>query len=484
MAHKVMRNSDTILSTAVGLALFYTWLVSHVRLFSLEIEASVASHPITSHELFGIINAILLFTLFILYLKKRFVPAGKAYLAFIGLALISGYALGELADLRVLPSLPQAVVVILYCLLTNAGMSLFSLEWIRLLGSLGSRTSLPILIGASAIAAGILAVLTRSPFFEVSFIILIFPLGSLAILVRRLSDKHIPQDYGKDSSLRIPYRLLATVFISDCAYGAIEVLTTYSGLNNNLLVYGIGYAGTAILLLVTALYLRFDFNSLIYRIAFITMAVGCVLFALPEALLQTTGIYVNQVGYRFMLALIWILSVWLIDQCKLSANWVFPVVTSIAFVGQFVGGSFSHATAALMGYSEGGLVVCLILAILLPGSALFLLDIRNLQTGWGFNRPIDRPTTPDERFDFACASLAEKYRLTPREAEVFALIAKGYSRAYISERLVLSKETVKSYANKMYAKVGVHTRQDIIELVDKQITENARDEKDTTHSIV
>lgn len=82
------------------------------------------------------------------------------------------------------------------------------------------------------------------------------------------------------------------------------------------------------------------------------------------------------------------------------------------------------------------------------------------------------------------ALLFEKYRLTPREAEVFALIAKGYSRAYISERLVLSKETVKSYANKMYAKVGVHTRQDIIELVDKQITENARDEKDTTHSIV
>ena len=61
--------------------------------------------------------------------------------------------------------------------------------------------------------------------------------------------------------------------------------------------------------------------------------------------------------------------------------------------------------------------------------------------------------------------MACEYGLTTREGEVLTLIAKGYSRSAISERLVLSPETVKSYANKMYGKIDLHSRQDLIDAV-------------------
>ncbi len=70
------------------------------------------------------------------------------------------------------------------------------------------------------------------------------------------------------------------------------------------------------------------------------------------------------------------------------------------------------------------------------------------------------------RFEEKIRSVAQIAGLTPREQDVFELAATGRSVPFIAEKLVLSENTVKSYLQKVYAKCGVHSRQELISLVE------------------
>lgn len=65
--------------------------------------------------------------------------------------------------------------------------------------------------------------------------------------------------------------------------------------------------------------------------------------------------------------------------------------------------------------------------------------------------------TIDER----CDQLAREYGLTEREVDVLRLLAKGRSKAFIAESLFISENTVRGHARRLYAKLGVHRRDEL-----------------------
>jgi DNA-binding NarL/FixJ family response regulator len=54
--------------------------------------------------------------------------------------------------------------------------------------------------------------------------------------------------------------------------------------------------------------------------------------------------------------------------------------------------------------------------------------------------------------------LRARYALTRREAEVAILLARGASNAEIATRLGIRPSTVRTHAERLFPKVGVHTR--------------------------
>lgn len=62
-----------------------------------------------------------------------------------------------------------------------------------------------------------------------------------------------------------------------------------------------------------------------------------------------------------------------------------------------------------------------------------------------------------------CDVLADEHGLTNREKDILYLLAQGRDLAFICETLFLSKNTVKSYQKTIYAKLDVHSKQEIID---------------------
>ena len=147
----------------------------------------------------------------------------------------------------------------------------------------------------------------------------------------------------------------------------------------------------------------------------------------------------------------------------------FPAAWSMLAIqlGQFAGSTLSAAGVAVFpdDLSRAVLSAWAVFAILLV--ALFVFGNRTATTGWGYAKPGDEGR---EGIDPAAATarLTKQAGLSPREAEVFALLAHGRTRSYIGNELAIGDETVKSHVKSIYRKMGLHSQQDAIDLLDKE----------------
>lgn len=73
-----------------------------------------------------------------------------------------------------------------------------------------------------------------------------------------------------------------------------------------------------------------------------------------------------------------------------------------------------------------------------------------------------------DSWDERCAQVAEKYSLSPRQAEVLGLLSKGRNTVYIQEKLVISHYTAKAHIYNIYQKIGIHSRQELLNLIEQE----------------
>lgn len=65
-----------------------------------------------------------------------------------------------------------------------------------------------------------------------------------------------------------------------------------------------------------------------------------------------------------------------------------------------------------------------------------------------------------------CDQVMTSYRLSPREQDVFMLLARGHTMTFIAQTLSVSRETVKSHVQNIYQKLDVHSKEALIGLVE------------------
>ena len=64
-----------------------------------------------------------------------------------------------------------------------------------------------------------------------------------------------------------------------------------------------------------------------------------------------------------------------------------------------------------------------------------------------------------------CDAVCDTFQLTAREQEVLRLLSLGHGSEYISEQLVISLYTARTHVRNIYSKTGVHSREELIQLI-------------------
>ena len=70
--------------------------------------------------------------------------------------------------------------------------------------------------------------------------------------------------------------------------------------------------------------------------------------------------------------------------------------------------------------------------------------------------------------------LCGAFGLTQREAEVCSLIASGRNKTAVAEYLSLSENTVRTHSKNAYAELGVHTKEEPVELIERTAARRGR----------
>ena len=75
---------------------------------------------------------------------------------------------------------------------------------------------------------------------------------------------------------------------------------------------------------------------------------------------------------------------------------------------------------------------------------------------------------PSDPYRERCEKLALTYNLSVREKEIMSEFGRGRSSSYIAEKCFLSQNTVKTYLRRIYQKLNIHSKQELLDLISAQ----------------
>lgn len=99
-------------------------------------------------------------------------------------------------------------------------------------------------------------------------------------------------------------------------------------------------------------------------------------------------------------------------------------------------------------------------------SALFAPTGQTKTRPWGFASLIPEETQ-ELRQVRRCGELATQFKLTPRELEILLRVVAGATKDEVAEALVISPATAKTHIRNIYGKIGVHSKNELLELLEK-----------------
>ena len=201
----------------------------------------------------------------------------------------------------------------------------------------------------------------------------------------------------------------------------------------------------------------------VYRMALPLSAAG---FLLLPLIWNGAGGLANacaQLGTLVAGIILWCMVAHTVHDTKLPAALLFSCTLVCTNAAQMAGALVGMLNAHTLGQGDIALTAVALVAIyLLAMVSLFLFKDKTLR---GFDAVAEEGAPAAEQA--RCAHVAEAHGLTPRESEILVHLGQGRTARAISEKLVVSENTVKYHIKSIYQKLDVHSRDEVIDLIER-----------------
>lgn len=255
-------------------------------------------------------------------------------------------------------------------------------------------------------------------------------------------------------SLKKLMGIIALVFFG---YGMMRTSGVFGSMQSSFLPAPLA-AGVPAIASLSGIVLAFVFFRknimLAFYLAFPLMAVAALLPADIDPLGSGTAFCTVLVGSELIKYLIWFI---IIDSVATSGPSLLLYLAFMRFA-QWGGSTLGQLSAPFL---TGTQTVAIAVLLTLLFALLLIVGLPLNRAGQG------APTGSAGRsLEERAAALAQRYGLSPRESEVLAIWVTGRTSAYIERTLFISKSTVKTHLNHIYAKTGTANREELLELLE------------------
>lgn len=386
---------------------------------------------------------------------------------------VVGVCLVGLVSMPYVPSLTLA-----FGIMSGIGGAFLFCLWAEVYAQMGQTQAL--MFGAlSLVVAGVASVLMMIIISPVNMVTTaLLPAISLACAI--LSVRILPREkrVSADVHFHPPVTLIGIMCIAGLISGMSGIVLPqidFVGIGALHRLSATVLAGAVLIVLALVRTDTLDVRFLA-RVCFPLALVGIVMFMLSPLLGVAGGLVVS---FLLKLAYVWFTIFMLLQLANISYRYevpalkLFAIARALSELGIFLGiitrRTITHYDALSAPFV---LEVMGVLGILLVCLCAWLWQReKSVNTDWGAAGihvgAQQHIAGARERFMARCDDVAEKYGLTEREKEIMALIAERKSRAEIEQQLFLSANTVKTHVRHLYTKLDVHSKAEVIALLEE-----------------
>lgn len=324
--------------------------------------------------------------------------------------------------------------------------------------------------------------------------VVVLPIASMTVLPREAVmiglDQNAEKMSGQPNAQPSPYpvrskRLLVKICCMSLIFGLCNTLMpTMLNLRNTDALYSLIMPGATLVAFLVfvalVLFSRHYGFAFAYKPALFLMVTGYLLSIPLEGTILVSGFSVAS--YTCFNILNWLLLADACERFRISPIVSFSWGRSALVVGGLLGIAFNAAVMTLLpdvhiSYSAAA-VGCTLLLLL---GYLCVLTERNVDE-LSLRAPAFNPRLSEEEQAMlarhrktveACNLLATRYDLGERARDVLVCLAQGHTAADIEDELYMARGTVNTHTNRIYKKLGVHKRKELLSLIEASSRESS-----------